>query len=600
MANKIIHKHSSVITDGKAKLPVASQLEYGELAINYAEGVETISMKNSANEIVEIKSTNYLEKIIIDNELVTANALINLENRLKTIEDGNLDLDDTYASKETFDEFATASTNAIKALNDSINNLDDTYVSKEGFEEFTTTNAGTINTLVDSINEINTNIEENELVTATALIELDDRLKNVENSNDGLDEKYTSKTEFDDYVTTSSDAIKALDTLITESNERFDNVIIENELVTATALIELDERIKNVENNNDGLDEKYTSKTEFDDYVTTSSDAIKALDTLITESNEHFDNVIIENELVTAKALTSINNRLKNIENGNDGLDEKYASKSEFESFSSTTADALKTLDTYITDINTNIEDNELVVSSALTDLDYRITNIEESGIGDVDFTVYATNESVDTKLANLVDSAPTTLDTLGELAAALKNNKDIVTVLEESIASKQSTISDLETIRSNASKGATALQSIPVEYVQINQLSAIATTGSYNDLSNKPTIPSIDGLATEEYVNTKFNEVFQNVSNGKFLIASAITDKGIYASDDETFQELSDKIDLIKVAPPGTNIVGYVDEQNDIYLSLSDLENGTYDLKYEDNNGLLADFYDIGTVEVN
>ena len=79
MANKIIHKHSSVITDGKAKLPVASQLEYGELAINYAEGVETISMKNSANEIVEIKSTNYLEKIIIDNELVTANALINLE-----------------------------------------------------------------------------------------------------------------------------------------------------------------------------------------------------------------------------------------------------------------------------------------------------------------------------------------------------------------------------------------------------------------------------------------------------------------------------------------------------------------------------------------
>jgi predicted nuclease with TOPRIM domain len=321
---------------------------------------------------------------------------------------------------------------------------------------------------------------------------------------------------------------------------------------------------------------------------------------LITESNEHFDNVIIENELVTAKALTSINNRLKNIENGNDGLDEKYASKSEFESFSSTTADALKTLDTYITDINTNIEDNELVVSSALTDLDYRITNIEESGIGDVDFTVYATNESVDTKLANLVDSAPTTLDTLGELAAALKNNKDIVTVLEESIASKQSAISDLETIRSNASKGATALQSIPVEYVQINQLSAIATTGSYNDLSNKPTIPSIDGLATEEYVNTKFNEVFQNVSNGKFLIASAITYKGIYASDDETFQELSDKIDLIKVAPPGTNIVGYVDEQNDIYLSLSDLENGIYDLKYEDHNGLLADFYDIGTVEVN
>ena len=561
MANKIIHKHSSVITDDKAKLPLASQLEYGELAINYAEGVETISMKNSANEIIEFKSKEYFDKIIVENEYVTASALLNLDTRLKTIENGSLDLDDTYVSKETFEEFTTTNTNAIKALNDSISNLDNAYASKETFEEFTTTNASTINTLVNSINEINTHIEE-------------------------------------------------------------------NELVTTAALTDLDYRIKTIEDNNDGLGEKYTSKTDFDDYVATSSDAIKALDTLITESNERFDSIIIENEYVTASALTNINNRLKNVENSIDG------------------------------------------------------------GLGDVDLTIYATNESVDTKLSNLVDSAPTTLDTLGELATALKNNKDIVTVLESSIASKQNIISDIETIRSNASKGATA--------VQPTSLAAIATTGSYNDLINKPAIPSevteatvsgwgftkntgtyskpgsgipktdlssdiqtslgkadtalqtipdeyitnteltakgyitanevnnkiddcvnktdynakissiedkiissVDGLASEEYVDTKFNEVFQNVSNGKFLIASAITDKGIYASDDETFQELSDKIDLIKVAPPGTNIVGYVDEQNDIYLSLSDLENGTYDLRYEDYNGILTDFYDIGTVEV-
>lgn len=60
----------------------------------------------------------------------------------------------------------------------------------------------------------------------------------------------------------------------------------------------------------------------------------------------------------------------------------------------------------------------------------------------------YATTSSVntalsnaksytDTKVANLVGSAPDTLDTLEELADALKDNKDIVTVLENSIASK-------------------------------------------------------------------------------------------------------------------------------------------------------------------
>lgn len=139
----------------------------------------------------------------------------------------------------------------------------------------------------------------------------------------------------------------------------------------------------------------------------------------------------------------------------------------------------------------------------------------------------------------------------------------------------------DMEAIRSGAQKGATALQSVPSEYITETELNA-------------------KSYATESYVNTKFDEVFLSVSNGKVLIASAITDKGVYASNDETFQELSDKIDSIKVAPPGTNIIGYVDEQNDIYVSLSDIENGTYDLKYENNDGLLTNFHDIGTLEVN
>ncbi|MBR3591022.1 MAG: hypothetical protein IKL43_08470 [Alistipes sp.] len=47
----------------------------------------------------------------------------------------------------------------------------------------------------------------------------------------------------------------------------------------------------------------------------------------------------------------------------------------------------------------------------------------------------------------------------------------------------KQEAISDLKTIRSNASKGATA--------VQPESLASVATSGSYDDLSDKPTIPA-------------------------------------------------------------------------------------------------------------
>lgn len=54
---------------------------------------------------------------------------------------------------------------------------------------------------------------------------------------------------------------------------------------------------------------------------------------------------------------------------------------------------------------------------------------------------------------------------------------------LLDKIDKKQDTISDLDEIRSGASKGATAVQS--------SILASVATSGDYNDLSNKPTIPT-------------------------------------------------------------------------------------------------------------
>ena len=37
--------------------------------------------------------------------------------------------------------------------------------------------------------------------------------------------------------------------------------------------------------------------------------------------------------------------------------------------------------------------------------------------------------------------------------------------------------------------------------------------SGSYNDLTNKPNIPSIEGLATEELVNNLNNDVVENIN---------------------------------------------------------------------------------------
>ena len=51
------------------------------------------------------------------------------------------------------------------------------------------------------------------------------------------------------------------------------------------------------------------------------------------------------------------------------------------------------------------------------------------------------------------------------------------------------------------------------------------------------------------ETVETWLNEVFQSVSNGKSLIASAITDKGITTAADATFQIMATNIGKISVS---------------------------------------------------
>ena len=60
MAKKytVLHKKSNVLVNGEPKLPSASTLQYGEIAINYAVGGETLSIKNAADKVVEFSSKN--------------------------------------------------------------------------------------------------------------------------------------------------------------------------------------------------------------------------------------------------------------------------------------------------------------------------------------------------------------------------------------------------------------------------------------------------------------------------------------------------------------------------------------------------------------
>lgn len=168
-----------------------------------------------------------------------------------------------------------------------------------------------------------------------------------------------------------------------------------------------------------------------------------------------------------------------------------------------------------------------------------------------------------------------TAIKTFNEVIAFLDGISDsedldsIIAGIEQQISGKQDTISDLATIREGASKGATALQSYTEKYtgtitgITMNgvskgtsgvvnlgtvitahqdisgkadksSLATVATSGSYNDLSNKPTIPS---AVTESTVSgwgfTKNTGTYSKPSGG--------IPKSDLASEVQTSLEMAD-----------------------------------------------------------
>lgn len=144
-----------------------------------------------------------------------------------------------------------------------------------------------------------------------------------------------------------------------------------------------------------------------------------------------------------------------------------------------------------------------------------------------------ATETYVDQKVAGLVNGAPDTLDTLDELAAALKDNKDIVDVLNNSISTKQDTISDLATIRSNADKGATALQTMP-SFVKDLTDGGLYATVTYVDAQVVNAASGLGGIPL--YVINGAKTVAQRVieaRNHSSLVIGAMSDLHTAGTDD-------------------------------------------------------------------
>lgn len=121
----------------------------------------------------------------------------------------------------------------------------------------------------------------------------------------------------------------------------------------------------------------------------------------------------------------------------------------------------------------------------------------------------------VDDKVAGIVDSAPETLDTLQELATALGNDPNFATTVVTKIGKKVDKVEGMSLTHNDLTNELKANYDAAYNYSQAKH--------SYNDLTDKPSIPSIDGLATESYVDDKTsmeNVIYEGNGTGPDVIS--------------------------------------------------------------------------------
>ena len=147
----------------------------------------------------------------------------------------------------------------------------------------------------------------------------------------------------------------------------------------------------------------------------------------------------------------------------------------------------------------------------------------------ETDLTGYATEQYVDKKVADLVDSAPEALNTLGELAEAMGEHEDAYDALLETVGQKatREEVKDLEKALNNgvesdaeeyciADKNGNMIFKVDKEGIETTAVKTKALTVDGKDLAThiKDAIEDIEfpetdltGYATEEYVRNKIAE---------------------------------------------------------------------------------------------
>ena len=183
---------------------------------------------------------------------------------------------------------------------------------------------------------------------------------------------------------------------------------------------------------------------------------------------------------------------------------------------------------------------------------------------------------TVEFSIADLVSGLQTEITSTNKLSADLisdgATNKTVTATEKNTWNNKQAAIADLATIRSGASAGATA--------VQPGDLATVATSGSYNDLTNKPTIPS---AVTETTVSgwgfTKNAGTITGIKmNGASKGTSGVIDLGTVLTAHQDLSAYSKTADTVSAVAAGStaNILAVTKNGTTSNITINNVANAT------------------------
>lgn len=220
--------------------------------------------------------------------------------------------------------------------------------------------------------------------------------------------------------------------------------------------------------------------------------------TYIDNVANNITNDIIENEEVVATALTNLDNRLLDVESGTSVVFNEYVKKNEITKVATTGSyNDLTNKPTIPAEVTETTISNWGFTKNTGT---YSKPN---GGIpkSDLDSAVQTSLGKADTALQSIKTINGQTIVGTGNLTLATKSELEV-------LATKNEVETLHNEILNNEEVVALALTDLDD---RISNFATVATTGSYNDLTDKPTMPTVDTLMSDTSTNAVQNKIIKS-----------------------------------------------------------------------------------------